>query len=134
MTVYVITIGDYSDYHICNVTLNEERAELLRRFYTTGTYEACVEVYDVDDNEPSSEVLSKMKPVFCIGILRNGSILDRGKEPNHYMIEPYENKFMFNNFPEDDTFWGYVVSDDYEHAKKITCDMRARRLAERFGL
>ena len=31
--VYVITSGEYSDYHICAVTLDPKRAEKMKKFY-----------------------------------------------------------------------------------------------------
>ena len=31
--VYVITKGQYSDYHICAVTMDKDRAERMRKLY-----------------------------------------------------------------------------------------------------
>lgn len=37
MKVYVITKGIYSDYHICGVALDKERANRLASFFQAGT-------------------------------------------------------------------------------------------------
>ena len=38
-TVYVITSGCYSDYHICAVSLDLKKAEMLKKFYEKIEYE-----------------------------------------------------------------------------------------------
>lgn len=48
MKVYVITRGEYSDYHICSVTLDKERAEKLAKLHSTELGDAKVEVYDTE--------------------------------------------------------------------------------------
>lgn len=34
MEIYVITKGTYSDYHICALTLDKEKAECLKKIYS----------------------------------------------------------------------------------------------------
>ena len=47
--VYVITAGSYSDYHICAVSLDPQKAEVLAKFYTEHGYDqAGVEEYEAD--------------------------------------------------------------------------------------
>lgn len=47
--VYVITAGSYSDYHICAVTLDPEKAKVLEKFYTKhGCEPAGIEEYEAD--------------------------------------------------------------------------------------
>ena len=36
MTIYAVTDGDYSDYHIVALTVNKERAEHIANFYKTA--------------------------------------------------------------------------------------------------
>ncbi|MBR0417913.1 MAG: hypothetical protein IJI66_01945 [Erysipelotrichaceae bacterium] len=38
MKAYIITNGEYSDYHICGVTLDKEKAEMMKRFYSEFKY------------------------------------------------------------------------------------------------
>lgn len=49
--VYVITKGTYSDYRICAVTGDEERAEKLRELYSTRYDDARIEEYILDETE-----------------------------------------------------------------------------------
>ena len=42
-TVYVITSGCYSDYHICAVSLDLKKAEMLKKFYEKIEYENVVD-------------------------------------------------------------------------------------------
>lgn len=46
MTIYAITKGDYSDYHICALTVNKEKAEQLKKLYTTKWGEAFIEIFE----------------------------------------------------------------------------------------
>ena len=47
--VYVITSGCYSDYHICAVTLDPQKAKVLKEFYSRKEYdEPDIEEYDAD--------------------------------------------------------------------------------------
>ena len=48
MKVYVITKGSYSDYHICAVATDKEKAEKLAEIYTDRWDDAEVEEYDTD--------------------------------------------------------------------------------------
>lgn len=50
MTVYVITKGCYSDYHICGVALDEAEAERLCERYTDKWDDAHIEEYNTEDN------------------------------------------------------------------------------------
>lgn len=48
MKVYVITEGNYSDYHICTVTTNKERAEKLVKIFSDNWDDAKIEEYDTE--------------------------------------------------------------------------------------
>lgn len=50
MKVYVLTSGEYSDYHIIGVLLDEEQAKIAAETMTTSRYDAVdVEEYDTDE-------------------------------------------------------------------------------------
>lgn len=55
MKVYVITCGEYSDYHICSVTLDKEQAELLKVRYSDECDEAYIEEYETDNYKIKAE-------------------------------------------------------------------------------
>lgn len=51
MKIYVITKGEYSDYHICAVTENKEKAEILCEKFACDYETAQIEEYDTEFNE-----------------------------------------------------------------------------------
>jgi hypothetical protein len=51
MKVYVITKGEYSDYHICAVTLDEKKAERLAKIHTDSWDKADVEEWDTEEHQ-----------------------------------------------------------------------------------
>ena len=54
--VYVITKGDYSDYHICAVTMDEDRAERMQKMYGGKYDEARIETYTLDEAKTTGYV------------------------------------------------------------------------------
>lgn len=48
MKVYVITKGEYSDYHICSVCLDKEEAERRLKLFSSDWEDAMIEEYDTD--------------------------------------------------------------------------------------
>jgi hypothetical protein len=57
MKVYVITRGEYSDYHICAVALDRQRAERLKVIYTGGWDQAEIEEFDTESDKDQSGLL-----------------------------------------------------------------------------
>lgn len=54
MKIYAITKGTYSDYHICALTVNKEKAEHLKKLYTDEYDEAFIEIFeDGEGSEPN---------------------------------------------------------------------------------
>lgn len=49
--IYIVTKGDYSDYHIIACFADKDKAELCAKMYTGGWEEAKVEEYDIKDND-----------------------------------------------------------------------------------
>ena len=134
MKVYVITNGSYSDYHICAVAIDKERAVLLSRYFSDGDGLANVEEYDTDADLPNFEVLSRLIPIYCVQIRSDGRCFSDIFE-YHDSANPYESRFKFGRyFGDQDTFFAYLTAEDEEHARKIAFDKRAQMIAERFGL
>lgn len=46
MKIYAITKGTYSDYHICALTLDKEKAGRLKKVYSDSWGEAIIEVFE----------------------------------------------------------------------------------------
>jgi hypothetical protein len=124
MKVYVITKGNYSDYHICAVTLDEQEAERLRKVYNDSYDEAVVEEYDTDGEEA-----------------KRG--LDGRVPYNVYFGKGYTSVSMSYTTPEEfkpSIYLGpyYDTVDlfatDSEAAVKIAAEKRAQARAEKEGL
>lgn len=141
MKVYIITQGVYSDYHICAVAVDREKAERIAKLYSCGRYDiAEVEEFDTDDvgfdkydldNEP---------------LVRYGVELKKDRKPEVYeeylkasdtMKHKTEGNFAYNfvdKMPNTNVYYAHVVADTKEKAIKIAQDMYAKALAEYYDL
>lgn len=127
MKVYVITKGSYSDYGICGVAIDKDKAEILRKFYSDRYDEAEIEEYDTEEEEIPNDLIT----VYSFSINEKGEVSD--KEPLMRSKREWKNQFNLYSVPEY-SFYAEVMAVDRDHALKIALDTRAKMLAERFGL
>ena len=127
--IYVITKGSYSDYHICAVATNKERAEELKKMYSNG-YDY-PEIEEFEENVPSDEFFtlnpqSYWKVTFQQdGRIQSNPINYFGEANLHLEIKPYYgNDIIVYN----------ITADDEKIALKIAQDERAKYLIQKFGL
>lgn len=126
MTVYVITRGDYSDYHICAVSLDKDKAERLAKMYTASYCDAYVEEWETD-TFADINALNGRRPYY-VQFHPDGS------------VETFERTYEYHEFaPGVDELDNGVVNvrvyaPDKEKARRIACDMRAQYLAEKEGI
>ena len=147
---YVITRGCYSDYEICAVTLNKDRAERLKQLYSNRIDEAEIEEWELDKGPENEEEYTTFyritidryinKNVPCIGNKISDNIDIREVTENvHYRYGSglYHKKHsltrtnMKNGF-EHLRFLIYISkehSETEEKAKKIAYDTFAEVLA-----
>ncbi len=126
MIVYVITKGEYSDYMICDVTLDKEQAELLKVNYSDEWEEACIEEYDTDRYK--IEVSNDYKPMWRVEFRRNemcGCYAFTGENVKHGTVY---------NAGWGSVIFVYINAKDEEHAKKIAKDIYMKWLAEQNDL
>lgn len=126
MKVYVITAGEYSDYHICAVTDNPVSAENLRVYYTTSFYDHVF----IETFETKSLPERPKTCWYCRYGIRNGmdnyGIVDcievrYVSKENTDMWEFRETKI--NNVEYSfGTFYVHVFARDKEHAKKVAAE------------
>ena len=130
-TIYVITRGSYSDYHICAVASTQERAEQLQKMYSRYDEMADIEEYKID--VPSDEYFTENPtPYWKIEFNENGSLINAESfydSPN-LPIKIKEKCWSFN---APLTIIN-IQADTQEKAMKIAYDKRAQYLAEKFGL
>lgn len=129
MKVYVITSGEYSDYKINAVAIDPDRAELLRKLYSSGFHEARIEEYDTEAD--TEKISRKITPIWLIRINAPGDIRDVRQRWN--FDEGFQNHFYFPYW-ENGGFYADVCHEDRDVAIKIALDTRAKMLAEKFGL
>lgn len=116
MKIYIITKGDYSDYHICNVTTDYQKAQRYKEAYSDDWGEACIEVYE--DGR-------KGKDNYCWGY----NPVSNTVKMSEY---PWKEKVMTNR--EGKIYRVYVYASDEKHAIKKAQDMIAKYKAEQAGL
>lgn len=128
MKVYVVTAGEYSDYHIIGVRLTKEEAQKLCDMFNNPYHTApTVEEYDTD---AFAKLFAGMKQYYAYfndscELIR----LEYDPEPEEYfnetVIEPISNTIKY-------TVELYAI--DEEHAKKTAKDRLMQYLAEKEGL
>ena len=126
MKVYVITNGEYSDYHICGVTLDYETAEKIRK-HTSGSYdESRIEEYETDT---WSDIV-RIGGIYHVN--KYGAYLQAYRE-NYDVEEIYNNRNVVMDYGNDRKGVN-VIARDEDHAKKIASDLFAKYDAEKNGL
>lgn len=121
--VYIITKGRYSDYHICAVTLDKDRAERLRKMFDTRYEDARVEEYILDEtNEGESLYIVEFSD----------------DAPPRITRDEYDGFGALEDCPCV-AYWldpvcVYVRAKDAQRAMKIACDEYARWKAEKEGI
>ena len=132
MTVYVVTAGYYSDYHIIGVTLDEEKAELLRKCCESSGCGDGVEIEEYDTDE--FLFIQPDKIPYKIIFNRSGDI-DRIKTvcPNDPIFSTYPDWDLSFRHP-DGRLIIHLLAKDEASAIKIAAEKRAMYLAEQEGL
>lgn len=123
MKHYVVTKGDYSDYHIIAVCSDREDAEAIARKFDENYENTCVEEYD-DGKEVFIEQIC-----YFFKINRRGEIIDFRENSCEYFWENSKPSETING----DAYL-YVLAKDEEHAKKIAVDRWSQWMARRKGL
>lgn len=133
--IYVITAGEYSNYHICAVTTDPERAEKLRKFYFKESYDGA-EIETYLDGDPEVGVIPQLRPIWQVK-------LSAGRKWDA-RIDTYTDQEFQNSFELTDPkyicdtcsiiFRAKIDAADEKHALKIAQDMFFKLMAEEIGL
>lgn len=148
MKAYVITQGCYSDYHICAVTLDKEKAEHLRKLALCHDSDYVeIEEYELDkiEYEFTPEAL-ETEPIRYYRVEINYSV----KEHRVTRIEALEqyktgDKAVLKTFNESIGVVQYLVDkpiyynisvreDSEDKAKKIAADRFYKKLEETYHM
>lgn len=140
--VYIITSGEYSDYDIRVVTLDKDKAELLKKMYMAKGYQD-VKIEEHQEDDTGSDFSSKEKitePVkyYYVCISKTGRQNNYVDTKYRFEHEPPHGEFgkRWDKYDRIDTdvYHVEVETKDEEHAKKIAQDMYAQALAEYYNL
>ena len=115
MKVYIITKGSYSDYHICAVAIDKEKAEKLEDYYTDEWDEANIEEYDTEDKNP---FISNLK-LYFVCCAENGE-LTPFLITNPNSVRPNDSPRVTEHDYGQYTL--YVWASNEKHAAKIASD------------
>ena len=124
-TVYVITSGCYSDYHICAVSLDLKKAEMLKKFYEKIEYdEVNIEEYDSDYY---ADRIASGYSMYLVQFEKTGQVhhINPNRDPTEERIYSTWSERYINV---------EVWAKDEESAVKIAAEKRAKYLAEKEGI
>ncbi len=126
MTVYVITSGEYSDYRICAVTLDPQKAERLKVIYDACDYTgASIEEYEIDAH---SDRLLAGDRLYAVIFDKRGNVQ---KVYDSTMYDSCEDIFQRII---DNSIVVKVFARDEDAAIKISAERRTKFLAEKEGI
>lgn len=125
-TFYAVTDGDYSDYHIIAITDDKERAENIKKLYSTNWSEPMIEEFF--DSETKDEAF------YYVWYRTDGSY--------HVSLQDFDMKKHFDiNIVKENVlrndWWKYsvfVMAKDERHAIKIAQDLWAEYKAKKEGV
>ena len=124
-TVYVITSGCYSNYHICAVSLDLKKAEMLQKFYEKIEYdEVRIEEYDADCY---ADRIASGYSMYLIQFEKTGQVhyINPNRDPTEERIYSTWSERYINV---------EVWAKDEESAIKIAAEKRAKYLAAKEGI
>ena len=122
-TIYVVTAGDYSAYHIIGVTADKEKAEHFCEWFNVWSYnKAQIEEYEMDRLEPYGEGR------YLYEVDQDAS--------GHMVVEQvsgltYTDQAINEVWAWSKSYFVPVFADDEDHAKKIAADLIAQYKWER---
>lgn len=139
MKVYIIMKGEYSDKHICGVTLDPDIAEKIKKL-CTGEWDYCepeIHEYETD----IWQFLPQGAKLYDVTFYNDGRIHGCKmitEDSDHYESYIYENNIHDSVIWEEDRhehgLHVRVLAFGQAHAKKIACDKRAEYLAMEEGI
>lgn len=120
MKIYAITKGEYSDYHICALTIDKAKAERLAKIYSDSWRKASISTFD--DGEYNDEVL---------GFYLVWTGFDDASFQGIFNQKTHREEIKDLG---GGSYQVYVSAEDEDHAKKKAYDMLAKYKAEQAGL
>ena len=123
MKVYVITKGEYSDYHICAVATDYEKACILQKKFSAKYEPAEIEEFDTED---FNDIFAK-KILYSVQFDSNGNVKSVYEKGIDY-FDQKDNPVLVYNGKEVSV---NVFAFNKESAIKIAAEKRAMELSKR---
>lgn len=124
MKVYIICTGEYSDRHICYVTLDKDKAEELCKIaeYTDRYGNAWIDAYDTDNSDEVAE--RGIEYMYTVTFTHSSYTIEKVDHDTDEGIESFK----------DGSVVVTVSAKNEDEALKIAADRRAKYIAEKEGL
>lgn len=122
MKIYVVTKGDYSDYHIITATTDEATAKKIAEDFSNEWGEAEVEIYE--------DAKTYFKKSWFVRFDTKGHVSELRENRDEYAYQ-YINRCYFD---VNKGVYIYVCADDANSAVKIAAEKRAEFLARKAGI
>lgn len=120
-TSYVVTAGGYSDYHICGVYSNREKAEYAAQLFRGG-----VEEFEIDSYPEHPHGMLR----FFVRMKHGGESMVGQSDPTGEECSPYEaHRFSADYWTGVQELWMHVWAKDEQHAVKIANEKRGQLIA-----
>ena len=133
MKIYIVTAGEYSDYHICEVFLERSEAEKYVAVRVTDDYYHEDEIYIEEHDTYEGNIETDDKVVYVYEFLTyRGNV--NTVEP-YYILKSKANEFIKKRISDpDEVFFVKLDERDDNKAFKIACDEFAKRKAMKEGI
>lgn len=122
MKIYVVTKGDYSDYHIITATTDKAQAKKIADKFSGDWGEAKVEIYD------DAEIY--LKTVWFVRFDTKGNVNELCANDSEYSYK----QLNACSFDAAKGVFVHVQADDEISAIKIASEKRAEFLAKKAGI
>ena len=122
MTVYIVTEGTYSDYHIEGAFSSRKRAEEYIKIHLSDKYR---EEVSIDEYELDEELEKSYRTIYRVRVIYHDGRVDREWEDQGYFKDNYSNKKLLGAVALGES----VISK--EHALKLAIEARQEWLRNR---
>ena len=126
MKVYVLTSGEYSDYHIVGVTLEEEKARQYADWYNKGNPREVEWGCGMEVEEYETDAFNELQGLYSV----TGNLGDLKAEPSEYTGQTGGVVYLKDGKIKKGVTT-YVRAKDEKHAIKIGAEKIAKYMAER---
>lgn len=132
MKIYIITMGRYSDYHICAVATDEKQAEKLAKMYSNNFDTAGVEEYDTEEYLDRLAAFDDNRLPYSVNFNDKGEVISVWRQGTDG-FEPriQERTRKYSHLFDGERLRVYIYAPNEEAAVKIAAEKRAEYLAKK---